>query len=82
MQKKVKKDKVYEEKKKKGLITGTHILCPEHKGILIREIKAHKSVINSLEKFKLTDCEGLITCSKDFNTIIFSFSLDVYGLIK
>lgn len=55
------------------------MIDPAMCGMMIREAKAHQDVITSLQKVKLDDYEGIISCSKDDKVRNWSIGLDMLG---
>ena len=55
---------------------------PDQCGILIREINAHSEAVNGLSAIELSDCNGLMSSSKDHKVLVWSLDLDVWGKIN
>lgn len=54
---------------------------PESLGIHLRQIRGHKDRVESLEKVALSDCQGLISTSRDKRVLTWSLDLDVWGKV-
>ena len=57
----------------------TEGIDPEDKGIIIREVVAHKTIIHSVNRH---DQGGVITCSKDGFVRLWSNGLDLWGSLN
>ncbi|CDW71705.1 UNKNOWN [Stylonychia lemnae] len=57
------------------------ILNPEKVGIFIREVKAHRECIVSMNPIQVSNGGGLITCSTDRRVRVWSSFLDLWGTI-
>ena len=63
---------------KMGQFRETERYDPEDSGALIRQVLAHKQSIINIEKHSQG---GLISCSKDCQVRVWSFTLDLWGII-